>query len=61
MNTYPDGTRITAPFYLFKCTNNNCKYEAWAVMHKETCPKCGQAAECYPANQNKKDACLIRS
>jgi len=53
MNRYSDGTRITAPFYLLKCTK--CKYETWAVLYKEICPKCGQAAECNPANQDKKE------
>jgi hypothetical protein len=54
MNTYTDGTRITAPFYVLKCTDNKCRHETWAVLYKETCPKCGQPAECLSAKQDKK-------
>lgn len=53
-NTYFDGTKITAPFWVFRCSNPDCKWEGWSVTHKTTCKKCGQPAVSTPANVDKK-------
>lgn len=54
INTYFDGTKITAPFWMVKCLNPECKHEGWSVTYKETCSKCGQPAVSTPANVDKK-------
>lgn len=54
MNKYSDGTPVTAPFWLVKCTEPVCLHETWAVLYHDTCLKCGQPAVCIPANQDKK-------
>lgn len=54
MNKYSDGTPVTAPFWIVKCTETACLHETWAVLYHDTCLKCGQPAVCIPANQDKK-------
>jgi hypothetical protein len=51
MNTYSDGTSITAPFWVVKCTN--CTYKNWSVLKHDKCPECGAPATCAPANEEK--------
>ncbi len=52
MKTYSDGTPITAPFWVVKCTS--CSFHGWTVLRHDTCPECGEKAECIPANKDKK-------
>ena len=53
-DAYYDGTKITDPFWVVRCSNSNCQREGWSVTHKETCSKCGQPAVSTPANVDKK-------
>ncbi|WMJ88894.1 hypothetical protein [Anaerocolumna sp. MB42-C2] len=52
MTTYPDGTPITAPFYLTKC--KCCGYITWTVQRSNTCTKCGAETVYLSENQNEK-------
>ena len=58
MNTYSDGTRITAPFYVIRCTS--CGHEGWCVIKKNICSKCGKEAICIPANEVKRESLLVK-
>lgn len=51
-STYGDGTPIVSPFWLIKCTS--CNHATWGTRYSCKCSKCGAAAECRPASQDKK-------
>lgn len=50
-DTYSDGTKVTSPFYVKKCTN--CGREVWTTQKSNICSKCKSEAVCYPANEKK--------
>lgn len=51
-STYSDGTHITSPFWVIRCTS--CNYAGWNTQKTTTCTKCGAEATCVPANEDKK-------
>lgn len=53
-NTYSDGTPITAPFWVVRCTSSTCKHAGWDTHKSNICKKCGAEATCVPANEDKK-------
>ena len=52
--TYADGTKITDPFFLKKCTS--CGYEVLSTRKSNICSKCNSEAVCIPANEVKKES-----